>query len=110
MTDSIPIPGNLAEAIRERNKPEPASRISLLLGSGFSRPDNMPLVSDINKRLAQLKESDFYLYQEMSAGFYQGDYRDPNAKMTLNDRRFAEEFVAFYVATRLAGDHQSFNL
>ncbi|MFI5163433.1 MAG: hypothetical protein ACHQHN_19295 [Sphingobacteriales bacterium] len=45
----------------------------------------------------------------MSAGFYNGEYRDPNAKMTLMDRCFAEEFVDFYVQTVLGGDHDIFN-
>ncbi|MCD8739035.1 hypothetical protein LT679_00350 [Mucilaginibacter roseus] len=103
------IPEQLVDAIFASQRPEPTERISFLLGSGFSRPDGMPLVSDINRQLSQLKESDFYLRQEMSAGFYTGDYRDPNAFSTLNDRRFASEFIAFYVETQLRGNHEAFN-
>jgi hypothetical protein len=109
MNKAIPIPDRLVEAIFASKKTEPTQRISVLLGSGFSRPDGMPLVGDINSRLSRLKESDFYLYQEMTAGFYKGNYRDPNALATLNDRRFAVEFIAFYVETVLGGDHQAFS-
>ena len=103
------IPKKLVELFVEPHKAEPTRRLSLLLGSGFSRPDGMPLVGHINERLSGLKEGDFYLYQEMSAGFYNGKYRDPNANITLNDRRIAEEFVAFYVKTFLHGDQSCFN-
>ncbi|MXV14349.1 hypothetical protein [Hufsiella ginkgonis] len=103
------IPESLVEAITEAHRPAPTRNLSFLLGSGFSRGDNMPLVRDINERLSNLKETDFYLYQEMTAGFYKDDYRDPNAKMTLRDRCFAEEFVRFYVANSCAGKTENFN-
>lgn len=68
------------------------------------------MVSDINVRLANLKEADFYLRGDQSAGFYQeGQPRDPNHKLTVNDRRFAEEFTAYYIARQLNGDRARFN-
>jgi len=100
----------LVDLISTIKTKEPTKHFSLLLGSGFSRPDGMPSLDFINQRLGSLKETDFYLYQEMSAGFYSNDdYRDPNAQITKNDRRFAEQFISFYINQELKGDYALFN-
>jgi hypothetical protein len=105
-----PLPSRLAELFVEAQQEEPTRRVSFLLGSGFSRPDGLPLVSDINGRLATLKEGDFFLYQDQSAGFYgAGQPRGPNHRMTYSDRRLAEEFTAFYVSNVLGGNPTKFN-
>ncbi len=98
------LPGRAAQT--ERNL-----HLSILIGSGFSVPDGLPTVSHINKRLANLKEADFFLYQDQTAGFYkEGDeYRDPNAKITYPDRLFAQEFVAFYNHQVLSGKPENFD-
>jgi hypothetical protein len=83
--------------------------ISILLGSGFSIPEGIPGMAAINKKLAGIKESDFYLSSDQTAGFYHSDYRDPNNKMTFLDRFFLEEFTNFYCEQYLAGDIHSFN-
>lgn len=44
--------------------------ISLLLGSGFSIPEGLPSVTFINNKLSTIKESDFYLLSDQTAGFY----------------------------------------
>lgn len=82
---------------------------SVLLGSGFSIPGGVPGVAAVNKKLSYIKESDFYLSSSQDAGFYYGEYRDPNARMTYLDRFFVERFIAFYCAEYLDGDKDRFN-
>jgi len=103
------IPENLVAAFKERQRLEPTRQISFLLGSGFSRADKMPLVGEINARLTGMGVDDFYLRQDMSAGFYNGDYRDPNAKMSTIKRRFAVAFIQFYISSVLDGAVGNFN-
>lgn len=103
------LPQKLVDLFIEAKKAEPTNELSFLIGSGFSRADHMLLVGDINKKLSELKESDFFLGQEMSAWFYKDDYVDPNQRMTLFDRRFAEEFVRFYIESQCHGNPGEFN-
>jgi hypothetical protein len=72
--------------------------ISLLLGSGFSIPEGLPSVSMINNKLSKLKETDFYLSSDQTAGFYHSDWKDPNGWIPESylDRLFVEEFTSFY--------------
>ena len=72
--------------------------ISLLLGSGFSIPEGLPSVSRINNKLSKIKETDFYLSSDQTAGFYHSDWKDPNGWMPGShlDRLFVEEFTSFY--------------
>lgn len=85
--------------------------ISFLLGSGFSAPENIPTVSQINKRLRQLKEDEFYLGSDQRAFFYQTEWRDPNGWMPISsiDRLFAQDFTAFYCRDVLGGNIDDFN-
>jgi hypothetical protein len=87
------------------------SSISFLLGSGFSVPEGLPSVSTINRRLSELKEANFYLFSDQTAGFYYSDERDPNAWMPSSflDRLFAQEFTAFYVKEFLNGRIEDYN-
>ncbi|HEY4327508.1 MAG TPA: hypothetical protein VGN20_26220 [Mucilaginibacter sp.] len=103
------LPKKLVDLITEAKKPEPTNELCFLIGSGFSRADHMLLVGDINKKLRELKESDFFLGQEMSAWFYKDDFVDPNQKITLFDRRFAEEFVHFYIVSECQSNPEKFN-
>lgn len=84
-------------------------QISVILGSGFSVPEGLPKVSDINSKLSNLKKDDFYIFSDQSAGFYKTDYRDPNAWFSFLDRDFAEKFTAFYISTVLKGISDDFN-
>lgn len=87
------------------------ANISLLLGSGFSIPEGLPGVSSINKRLSKIKESDFYLFSDQTAGFYHSDWKDPNAWMPNSrlDRQFVEDFTAFYVKEYLDSKIDQYN-
>lgn len=79
--------------------------ISILLGSGFSRPEGLPGVAEINEKLRTIKETEFYLLSDQRAGFYHSDWRDPNGWMpgSYLDRLFLEKFTAFYCSEYLAG-------
>lgn len=88
-----------------------SEHISFLLGSGFSAPENIPTVSEINKRLRKLKEDEFYLGSDQSVFFYQTEWRDPNGWMPNSsiDRLFAQEFISFYCTEVLDGGIDAFN-
>lgn len=83
--------------------------LSIILGSGFSVPEGLPKVSDINNKLCNLKKDDFYLTSAQTAGFYNSDYRDPNDWSSHADRLFAQEFTTYYREIVLGGDATSFN-
>lgn len=84
-------------------------QLSILLGSGFSIPEGLPRVSDINNKLANLKKDDFYLLSDQTAGFYKNDDKEPNAWFSYLDREFAEQFTSYYITEVLNGDFARFN-
>ncbi|MDX1938148.1 MAG: hypothetical protein SFU21_13595, partial [Flavihumibacter sp.] len=84
-------------------------QLSILLASGFSVPEGLPTIADINKKFSNLREDDFYLTSTQTAGFYTSDYRDPNAWSSTTDRRFAQEFTSFYRKEILNDDIDKFN-
>jgi hypothetical protein len=88
-----------------------SSPIAVLLGSGFSIPEGLPSVAAINAKLRQIKESDFYLFSDQTAGFYHSDWKDANGWMpsVFLDRSFTQKFTEFYVSKYLGGQLELFN-
>ena len=85
------------------------SELSIILGSGFSVPEGLPKVSDINNKFCNLEKDDFYLTSAQKAGFYNSDYRDPNDWSSHTDRLFAQEFTTYYREIVIGGDTSKFN-
>jgi len=85
--------------------------VSFLLGSGFSIPEGLPSLTEINSKLSQIKEADFYLFSDQTAGFYHSDWTDPNGWMPSSflDRLFVQEFTVFYCKEYLQGNYGEFN-
>lgn len=99
----------LIDLITEATTPEPTMHISLLLGSGFSRTDGMPLMRDINQRLVNMHRDDFYLSQSGEAYFYKGEEPVKNERITRRDREFAVAFIRFYVQSELENEPERFD-
>jgi hypothetical protein len=71
--------------------------ISCLLGSGFSIPYGIPSVSQINKRLIELKENDFTIHTSQLIYWNKGGKRSDYEEMTnRHERHFVVDFIAFY--------------
>ncbi len=68
---------------------------SLLTGSGFSIPEGLPGVSNLNDRLSKIDESEIYIHTDMRAMFLNGQ-PDPNARLGRIDRLLIQEFLEFY--------------
>jgi len=88
-----------------------SENISLLLGSGFSIPERLPSVTEINNKLSRVNEGDFYLFSDQTAGFYHSDWNDPNGWMlgSYLDRLFFEEFTSFYCTEYLNNTIELYN-
>jgi len=100
---------SLADLFTEAHEPEPTQQISLLLGSGFSRTDGIPLMADINYSLVNLTIDDFYLSQSGEAWFYKGEEPGKNELMTRKDREFAVAFIGFYIQSELENNPDAFD-
>jgi hypothetical protein len=53
-------PPALTDLIVAAHLPEPNEHVSFLLGSGFSRPDDLPTVGEMNVALVNMKQDGFY--------------------------------------------------
>ncbi|MBK7374940.1 MAG: SIR2 family protein [Chitinophagaceae bacterium] len=74
--------------------------ISLLLGSGFSVADGIPLISEVNKKIGEITENDIYIHSDMTASLVQKD-STINFRINKKDELFFVEFLKFYSTTIL---------
>lgn len=75
-------------------------QISILLGSGFSAPDGIMTVGQINHRLQNLKLEDIYIHSDMTFMLLDGQ-KKPEPSLHHIDEKFFVEFIKFY--TKLTG-------
>lgn len=68
--------------------------ISVLLGSGFSIPEGIKSVNQLNERLKRIKAEEIYVHTNRSAFFIED--QDINNPTSLPDRQFVEAFLEFY--------------
>lgn len=71
--------------------------ISILLGSGFSIPEGLPGVRELNQRLSKIDESEILIHTDQRAIFLNGQ-DDPNRWSRWDERIFLQEFLEFYNA------------
>ncbi len=70
--------------------------VSFLLGSGFSVPDGIKSVGDINEFIAKLNVNDFCIWSDMTFVLLQEDKRGLKS-YHLNDHIFFVEFIEWYI-------------
>ena len=71
--------------------------ISILVGSGFSIPEGIPGVRQLNQRLSKIDESEILIHTDQRAIFLNGQ-DDPNRWSKWDERIFLQEFLEFYSA------------
>lgn len=69
--------------------------VSFLLGSGFSYSEKLPLVTDLNRRLKKINESEIIIHSSQQAWFLNGQV-DNNRFLNRKERLFVQEFLEFY--------------
>lgn len=69
--------------------------ISFLVGSGFSIPEGLPSVGDINMRVSKINEEEILIHTDQTAIFLNGQ-KDKNRYANAIDRLFFQEFLEFY--------------
>jgi hypothetical protein len=72
--------------------------ISILLGSGFSSPDGIKTVGEINKYILSLKLEDIYIHPDMTI-FVVNGYEKPVSSLHYGDELFFIELISFYNQT-----------
>lgn len=75
-------------------------KISILVGSGFSIPEGLPGVKDLNKRLSKIDESEILIHSDQRAIFLNGQV-DKNRFMRSDERQFLQDFLEYYSGTIL---------
>ncbi len=78
-------------------------KLSFLLGSGFSVPDHLPPVAELNERLRKIDESEILIHSSQTAIFLNGS-EDPNRHVHWDDRLFLQRFLEFYTSEVLKGE------
>jgi hypothetical protein len=78
---------------------------SILLGSGFSIPEGIPGVGELNNRLKAIDESEIIIHTDMHAFFLDGQV-DLNRGANRDERVFLQEFLEFYNAEVLKSGEQ----
>lgn len=69
--------------------------ISFLLGSGFSIPEGLPSVTELNQRLKKINEEEIIIASSQIAFFLNGQV-DNNRWDNADSRLFLQDFLAFY--------------
>src|SRR6185312_2376711 len=69
--------------------------ISFLLGSGFSRPDGLRGLAELNERLRAINENEIHIHTSEAAFFLNGQ-RDLNSWSRWDERLFIKDFLIFY--------------
>ena len=70
-------------------------KVSILVGSGFSVPEGLPGVRQLNQRLSKIDESEILIHTDQRAIFLNGQ-DDPNRLSSQDKRLFLQEFLEFY--------------
>lgn len=70
-------------------------QMSILVGSGFSVPVEIPGVRQLNQRLNKINESEILIHTDQRAIFLNGQ-NDPNRWSRWDERIFLQEFLEFY--------------
>lgn len=73
-------------------------KVSFLIGSGFSIPEGIPGVKQLNARLAKINESEILIHTDQRAFFIEKVSDDPNRWSNWDQRIFLQEFLEFYSA------------
>jgi hypothetical protein len=79
--------------------------VSILLGSGFSIPEGLPGVKQLNKRLSKIDESEILIHTDQTAMFLNGQ-EDPNRRSRWDERIFMQQFLEYYNSDILKKDEQ----
>lgn len=72
-------------------------KVSILVGSGFSIPEGLPGVRQLNQRLCKIDESEILIQTDQRTIFLNGQ-DDPNRWTRWDERIFLQEFLEFYNA------------
>ena len=80
--------------------------ISILIGSGFSYPADIPSVSKINGILTTITPRDIFWGMDRYV-FLLGNQTDPNAHFTMDKKNFFVEFIQHYCS--IIGGASNFN-
>lgn len=75
-------------------------RISFLIGSGFSIPEGLPGVRDLNNRLSKIEADEILVHSDMRAMFLNGQV-DHNPHASRTQRLFIQEFLEHYNTNHL---------
>jgi hypothetical protein len=80
-------------------------KISILVGSGFSIPIEIPGFHELNERLSEINASEISISDNQKAIFLNGQ-DDPNHWSRWDERIFLQEFLEFYNAKVLKPDEK----
>lgn len=69
--------------------------ISLIIGSGFSVPDGMKTVGQLNKTISTIEGKDFYIHSDMDLILLNGQ-KKPNYVYNRFDEMFFVKFIKWY--------------
>jgi hypothetical protein len=84
-----------------------SKQISFLLGSGFSAPDGMKTVGQINAEIQKLKVEDIYIHTDMSLILLNGQQKPRPYRNFEED--FFIDFIKFYIdLTKKDFDYEAF--
>lgn len=83
------------------------SKFSFLLGSGFSIPDKLPSVNELNKKLQAIDQNEIFIGSDQLAFFLNGQI-NPNDYERKDERLFLQEFLKFY-NEKILKSGESFN-
>jgi hypothetical protein len=79
--------------------------ISFLFGSGFSIPEGLPGVRQLNQRMGKIDEGEILIHSDQHAMFLSGQ-EDPNRWSRWDERQFLQEFLEFYNNDVLKDDEE----
>jgi len=85
------------DSTTNKQQTEMRPNVSILVGSGFSIPEGLPCVRQLNQRLSKINESEILIHFDQSAIFLNGQ-EDPNRWSRMDERIFLQEFLEFYSA------------
>lgn len=69
--------------------------VSILIGSGFSMPEGLPGIKQLNRRLFQIDASEIQIDSTQRAKFLNGQ-EDFNCHSRWDEKKFLQEFLEFY--------------
>ncbi len=76
---------------------------SILLGSGFSIPERLPSVKDLNRRLAKISSDEVYIHSDMQA-FFINEEQNTAFRVRSDEHTFIQYFLEFYNSRILRTD------